>query len=148
MKEYSGEHMEEVVLPERLEVWDREHVMVTHDECCFYSNDAKASVWLEDDESVIRKKGQGGTIMVSDFLCPCHGPMRVAPDVARRLNIPERARIIIQPGANADGYWKSEHMVAQIRDQAIPIFNYLHEGCTGELHFALLGSWTVKIFDR
>ncbi len=36
------------------------------------------------------------------------------------------ARVIIHPGANDDGYWKNEHVVAQLRDTVIPIFNILH----------------------
>ena len=65
--------MEIVVAPPRLQVWDRRHIFVTHDECIFYSNDAKKTMWLEDGEGIIRQKGQGGSVMISDFLCPCHG---------------------------------------------------------------------------
>ena len=50
--------MEEVV-PAELDVGERKHVLVTHDECTFYSNDTKTEMWLEEGESIIRKKGQG-----------------------------------------------------------------------------------------
>ena len=82
-------------------------------------------------ESVIRKKGQGGSVMVSDFLCPCHGRLRLDPDTAKELDIPADARKIIKPGKNADGYWTSEHMVKQLTEKALPIFEALHPGCTG-----------------
>ncbi|CAG8855513.1 24430_t:CDS:2, partial [Gigaspora margarita] len=72
MDQYCGDEMEIVILPELLEIWDSRHVMVTHDEVYFYTNDDMSYVWLKDSESVIKKKGQGGSIMVSDFLCPCH----------------------------------------------------------------------------
>ncbi|CAG8601213.1 90_t:CDS:2, partial [Scutellospora calospora] len=80
MDQYCGDEMEIVIPPERLEIWDSRYVMVTHDEVYFYANDDMSYVWLEDSESVIKKKGQGGSIMVSDFLCPCHGPLRLTEE--------------------------------------------------------------------
>jgi hypothetical protein len=34
-------------------------------------------------------------------------------------------------GANADGYWKNSDLIAQVQNQAIPIFKVLHPGCQG-----------------
>ena len=71
--------------------------------------------------------------MVSDFLCACHGPMKISAERAAALGIPEPfARVIIKPGKNADGWWKSEDMVKQLCEKAIPIFEELHPGATGE----------------
>jgi hypothetical protein len=130
MKEFEGANMECVLEP-NLRIWDKEHVLVTHDECIFYSNDAQASMWLEDGESVIRKKGQGGSVMVSEFLCACHGRLQIPHEDAIKQNIPASARVIIKPGKNADGFWKSDDMVEQLHNRALPIFEALHPGCTG-----------------
>lgn len=132
MQTYTGDEMETEVPPSRLEVWDDRHVLITHDECIFYSNDAQGSMWLEEGESIIRKKGQGGSIMVSNFLCECHGQLQITADRAKELKLetPE-ARVIIKPGKNADGWWTSNDMVKQLKDQAIPIFKELHPGCIG-----------------
>lgn len=131
METYDGEDMESVIQPSRLEVWDTRHVLVTHDECIFYSNDAQDSMWLEEGETIIKKKGQGGSLMISDFLCACHGRLRISQERAIELKIPDSARGIIKPGKNEDGWWKSEDMVEQLRDRAIPIFDALHPGCRG-----------------
>lgn len=131
MVAYNGENMEVAVRPPRLEIWDREHVLVTHDECIFYSNDAQDTMWLEAGETIIRKKGQGGSLMISEFLCACHGRLQISQEQAKQLNIPDSARVIITPGKNEDGWWKSDDMVEQLRDRAIPIFEALHPGCTG-----------------
>ena len=52
-------------------------VMVTHDESTFYSNESNSELWLHDTEQMLRKKGPRGSIMVSEFQCPCHGTMRI-----------------------------------------------------------------------
>ncbi|CAG8616986.1 16706_t:CDS:2, partial [Cetraspora pellucida] len=110
MEQYNGDEMEIVIPPERLEIWDTRHVLVTHDEAYFYANDDNSSFWVEDKESIIKKKGQGSTIMVSDFLCPCHGPLCLTEADATRLGLEREARVIIKPGQHADGYWKSKNM--------------------------------------
>ncbi|CAG8781248.1 9547_t:CDS:2, partial [Gigaspora rosea] len=38
------------------------------------------------------------------------------------------AQVIIKPGQRADSYWKSEDIVKQLHEKAIPIFNALHSG--------------------
>lgn len=85
MNAYKGEDMDTVTL--NLEEGEIEHVLVTRDESTFYSNDNKQVLWLEYGESVLRKKGPGGSIMVSDFLCACHGPMKLDPKTAKEKKI-------------------------------------------------------------
>ncbi|CAG8808882.1 15560_t:CDS:2, partial [Racocetra fulgida] len=62
MEQYDGDEMENIIPPERLEIWDMRHVLVTHDEVYFYANDDNLSFWVEDKESIIKKKGQGMTM--------------------------------------------------------------------------------------
>ncbi|CAG8843692.1 41106_t:CDS:2, partial [Gigaspora margarita] len=86
MEQYDGNEMENVIPPERLEIWDTRHVLVIHNEAYFYANNDNSFVW---------------------------------------------ARVIIKPGQQADGYWKSKNIVQQLHEKAIPIFNAFHPGCIG-----------------
>jgi hypothetical protein len=46
-----------------------ELIVVTHDESTFYENDRRTLVWShENDKPVPVRKGEGASIMVSDFL--------------------------------------------------------------------------------
>ncbi|KAG5463413.1 MAG: hypothetical protein BJ554DRAFT_7777 [Olpidium bornovanus] len=45
--------------------------------------------------------------MVSDFLRTCHGSLLLPAEEAKNRNLLEAARVIIQPGKNKDGWWKS-----------------------------------------
>ncbi|CAG8624062.1 18131_t:CDS:2 [Gigaspora rosea] len=74
MEDYSGDEMEIIILPEQR---DSRYVLVTHDEVYFYTNNNNSFFWVEDNESFINKKGQGSAIMVRDFMCACHGPLRL-----------------------------------------------------------------------
>ncbi|CAG8768122.1 17997_t:CDS:2, partial [Gigaspora rosea] len=90
MEQYSSNEIEITIPPESLEIWDTRHVLVTHDEVYFYANDDKSFFWLENNESIIKKKGQGLLIMAD----------------AIRLGLDQRAQVIIKP-EQANGYWKS-----------------------------------------
>ena len=89
-----------------LSLGEKKVVQITHDESCFHAHDGKKMMWLEKGEQVLRKKGDGKSIMVSGFLCPCHGPLDMET---------------IEPGANADGYWTNTHMVAHV---SVPLLLY------------------------
>jgi hypothetical protein len=119
MDSYTGEYEEIVVPPTNNRL--QKIVMVTHDESTFYAHDGKETVWLLDDEHPILKKGQGLSIMVSEFQCPCHGTMRYGDKISRTL---------FYAGANRDGYWTSQDMVKQL-DEVVPLFESLHPGCLG-----------------
>ena len=44
-------------------------ILVTHDESTFYENDRRKTMWINNDtKAVVEKKGEGQSIMVSDFL--------------------------------------------------------------------------------
>jgi hypothetical protein len=99
-----------------------EIVMVTHDESTFYANDGKEKGWFLPGEIQLKPKGPGLSIMISEFQCSCHGTMRYNGMVSRTL---------FYAGANREGYWTSDDLVKQLREQVIPIFNGLHPGCKG-----------------
>ncbi|KAG2216151.1 hypothetical protein INT45_008911 [Circinella minor] len=65
------------VTPPVLPKDQKQIIMVTQDESTFYSNESPANLWLLKNENPIRNKSPGGSIMVSEFQCPCHGTMRI-----------------------------------------------------------------------
>ena len=52
-------------------------ILVTHDESCFSSNDGRKTIWMDKDRNVLRPNGDGRSIMVSEFLCECHGHLQL-----------------------------------------------------------------------
>ena len=40
-------------------------VLVYHDETCYAANDGRRCLWLEEGERVLRKKGDGKSVMVN-----------------------------------------------------------------------------------
>ena len=101
---------------------ETEIVWVSHDESIFYSNDDGGKGWGSDDHPDIHKKGNGRSIMVSDFICPCHGRLRLGG-----LPVSE----IIEPGKNHDGYWQATDILKQLEEKAIPAFDEMHPGARG-----------------
>ncbi|CAG8852797.1 16477_t:CDS:2, partial [Gigaspora margarita] len=85
-QQYNSDEIKITILPERLEIWDTCHVLVTYDEAYFYANDNNLPFWLEGKEFIIKKKAKNYRLW---------------------------ARVIIKP-EQANGYWKSEDMVKQL----------------------------------
>jgi hypothetical protein len=72
MDKYGGDDMTVTELPE-LAPGQQKHVLIVHDESLFYSNEDQGSMWCHPKHPPSRKKGKGKCIMVSEFLCECHG---------------------------------------------------------------------------
>jgi hypothetical protein len=52
-------------------------ILITHDESMFYQNNQRKTLWAHDSQKPTpRPKGEGQTIMVSDFLTSEWGPLR------------------------------------------------------------------------
>lgn len=75
MVTYSGPDCETVVRPVLANGEHKECVLITHDECTFYSNDGKRTFWMENGKHILLPKSRGASLMVSGFVCPCHGFM-------------------------------------------------------------------------
>ena len=104
MRSFAGEDMSIVNLPD-LRSGEKELVWVTHDECIFHSNDDIRFVRMLDDEQPLIPKGSGRGIMVSEFLCCCHG---------RLVGSQMEARDIMKYGQGYDGYWNSECFIEAV----------------------------------
>ncbi|KAH6583636.1 hypothetical protein BASA61_007904 [Batrachochytrium salamandrivorans] len=131
MATYTGDDMMTVILP-NLAAGSKQIVVITHDESCFSSHDGKRTIWMDQERKPLRPKGDGRSMMVSEFLCECHGPMRLS--VAQQLAHPSvlsETLCVIKPGKNADGYWTNKDLAEQLEFRAIPIFKILHPNCIG-----------------
>ena len=129
MATYEGPNMDITIPPDSEN--GPEIVLVVHDECCFNSHEGKNTIWVEKGKTPLRPKGKGRSYMVSEFLCQCHGHMQLTPEQAAQLPVPLQhtiAQRTLTPGVNEEGYWKGEHVVAQLKEEAIAIFNILHPG--------------------
>lgn len=45
-------------------------IMITHDESTRFANDGRQKIWTLEGHGILRPKGKGKGIMVSDFLLP------------------------------------------------------------------------------
>jgi hypothetical protein len=74
--------------------------------------------------------------MVSTFLCECHCILRLDNDLLKQHpDIPADSTVLINPGANFEGYFKNSDLIAQVKDKALPIFKVLHPDCDGLFMF-------------
>lgn len=129
MTTYDGSDMTEETKPD-LKNCAKEHVLVVHDESLFYSNDGDSPMWIHPKHPPLRKKGKGRCIMISEFLCECHGRMKVVVDSVEKTTMEK-----LMPGRNEEGWWTADHLIAQIETKMLPIFEALHPGCIGVFLF-------------
>ncbi|KAL1669056.1 hypothetical protein GGF50DRAFT_44924 [Schizophyllum commune] len=92
-------------------------IPVTHDESTFYQNDGRRIYWQHTKtRAAPQPKGEGQSIMVSDFLTSEWGRLRASDD-----DNAEDARVVFKAGKNRDGYFTAVELLAQV-DHAIDIF--------------------------
>ena len=92
MPKFIGNELETRIDP-NLEGEQKIHVLVTHDETTFQSNDGQKSGWRPKNEQPLRKKGQGRTIHVSDFLTDTIGRLKINEEEIDDT-IPSEVRVI------------------------------------------------------
>lgn len=108
-RSWGGEHMDEEILV-RLPGCGRTIIVWFHDESIFYANDRRKSHWKgPTDTPKPEPKGEGASLMVSDFVSADFGWLRSPPGIEPV----ERARILLKPGKSRDGYQTNEDVVAQ-----------------------------------
>ena len=62
--------------------------------------------------------------------------MQIPLDEAEKYpSIPKEACCYLKPGKNREGYWTSEHLLQQIEQKAIPIFEALYPNCIAVFAF-------------
>ena len=108
-------------------------IMITHDENIFSANDGCRKVWTLYGQGILRPKGKGKGIMVSDFLLPWSRlnllslPPQQQEDLANS-GIPLEAVTYFEYGKTEEGYWTGEHLLDQIVKKALPIGEALYPG--------------------
>lgn len=108
-------------------------IFITHDESIFNANDGRRQVWQNDRHSILRPKGKGRGIMVSDFLLSWSRlNLFSLPDTRQKelatSGVPLEAAEFFEYGKNNDGYWKGEHLLKQVVEKALPIGEALYPG--------------------
>jgi hypothetical protein len=134
-----------------------EIVRVFHDECICGANEGRRTYWGHKGDRFFHKS-KGQSIMISGFICACHGRMVILPDQmdafkafcqsdARFKDIAftksvytdddEREGLhsftTIVPGKNKDGWWKGEDVASQL-EEVVPIFEFLHAASARALY--------------
>ena len=110
MATYEGKDLEQIISP-ILPPDVPEIVPVTHDESIFYANDDVVKAWGPAEENQLRRKSQGLSIHVSDFLCESIGRLRLSEeDCSTNDLLPDGERLVytdacitMYPGTNRDG---------------------------------------------
>lgn len=69
---------------------DKDTVVVYHDECIVESNDGIKQSWIladgEGSGQKMYRKNRGPSLMISGFICKCHGRMiETEPDAVKRI---------------------------------------------------------------
>ena len=77
----------EQVIPPVLLPNVRELVPVTHDESIFYANDGVVKTWGSTQENQLRRKSQGLSVHVSDFICESIGRLRLLEEEQAANNL-------------------------------------------------------------
>ena len=78
-----------------------------HDESTFYANDRRKRRWVHKAETPVpRAKGEGASLMVSDFISADYGWLRSPCGK-------ETARVLFKAGKNRDGYFTNENILEQ-----------------------------------
>ena len=90
-----------------------------HDESTYNANDDQTTVWKDDTMQVIKPKGRGSGIMVSDFIEERDGYLAVSTSMHQAMTekdptVPQSARVIVEYGKNRDGYWDNEQFMKQM----------------------------------
>lgn len=108
-------------------------IIITHDESIFSANDGRRRVWTSNGHGILRPKGKGKGIMVSDFLLPWSRLNLFSLSSQRQeeltnSGILSEAVIFFEYGKMEEGYWTGEHLLDQIKNQALPIAEALYPG--------------------
>jgi hypothetical protein len=118
MPTFTGDNLEIQINPE-LNEGEKPHHVVTHDETTFQSNDGLKSGWMPEGEQPLRKKGQGRSIHVSEFITNTIGRLKLNQQQIYEFgeSVPHEARVMMNPGKNFDGRWNVEKLIDQVMFQ-------------------------------
>ncbi len=145
MVQYEGNLMENEIQPQ-LQEGQKKCVLIAQDESTVYANDSGRTVWInEDDNRQLDPKAQGDSLMISGFMCSCHG--FICHDVVQPdgVTICKQTYRVFCAGKNREDYWLNDHLVDQLLE-VLPIFEEYHPNC--ELLFAFDNSQNHHVTVR
>lgn len=131
-KLYEGHDMNEVILPS-LNTGEKEVILITHDESTFYCNEGRRLFWMENGRKKLLPKSKGTSIMVSGFICQCHGFM----SNSNGCNSYE----LFEAGSSRDGWFTNDDLVKQF-EKCVPLFKDFHPDT--DLYIAFDNSMTHR----
>lgn len=119
-------------------------VVFCHDESTFQSNEDQSLQWGMKGTMVMKPKGKGAGIMVSDFIDEHNGFLSLSDDEYRKAketnpSVKRYAREFLEYGENRDGYWNRDKFMAQM-NRAVEIAEIKYPKSAGWRH--------VWIFDH
>ena len=131
MPVFTGDQLEIRIDPE-LSEFEHLHIIVTHDESTFDSNDGRREGWHPRNEQPLKKKSHGRSIHVSEFLTETIGRLKLSNEQIEAFgnSIPHEACVIMYPGKNQDGWWNLQQLIAQVCLQRVRL---LYHNTTTEL---------------
>ena len=106
-----------------LHLVEKEIVYIVHYEAAFYCNEGKKWFWMENGKKKLLPKAKGSSIMVSGFVCQCHGFMRATVD-GNEL----KSYKLFYAGTSREGWFGGKDVVQQLKECA-PLFHHLHPNC-------------------
>ncbi|CAL1697595.1 unnamed protein product [Somion occarium] len=101
---------EEVAEPRPRDIPRRKTVYWYHDESTFYAHDRRKKRWVHKSEKAVpQPKGEGVSLMVSDFVSADYGWLH-SPDGIKS------ARVYFHAGKNREGYFTNEDICTQTEE--------------------------------
>ena len=97
----------------------RETIFWFHNESSYNANVDQVTMWKDETIQVMRPKGRGAGLMVSDFIKERDGYLAI-PDALYETvkqhdpTVPQSVRVIFEYGKNHDGYWNNELFMEQM----------------------------------
>jgi hypothetical protein len=130
MRQFDEVTMEPLIplhVPLLLPDGQKELVWLYHDESTFYANDGSHMIWQSDEHQDLLPKSNGTSLMVSGFMCPCHGIMRNPDD-------PNDVSYVIKECSGKNGWWDNEDLGRQTMS-VLRLFEILHPGCVAVVNY-------------
>lgn len=107
---WSKEGRDVPILDYELRPIEQPYVLWYHDESVFYAHDRRTTRWVHKDEPAVPlPKGEGPSLMVSDFVSAEYGWL-CSPDGQ------ETARVLMKPGKNRNGYFDNTDILKQVEE--------------------------------
>eukprot|EP00603_Paraphysomonas_imperforata_P010625 CAMPEP_0114466844 /NCGR_PEP_ID=MMETSP0104-20121206/9295_1 /TAXON_ID=37642 ORGANISM="Paraphysomonas imperforata, Strain PA2" /NCGR_SAMPLE_ID=MMETSP0104 /ASSEMBLY_ACC=CAM_ASM_000202 /LENGTH=484 /DNA_ID=CAMNT_0001640249 /DNA_START=299 /DNA_END=1753 /DNA_ORIENTATION=- len=126
MVTYDGEELTPV--QPTLQPGEKKVVFITHDESTFYCNEGKKMFWMENGRKKLLPKSSGTSIMISGFVCDCHGFMSCSRTWDSGIYEKRVSYKLFKAGTNREGWFGCADVVKQVKDCA-ELFRELHPDC-------------------